>query len=274
MSSFYLWLDHEILEKGEAFTNYTGSLFPTYDPSLDGISSVYSSPFRQWVYDSSIVGATIPSGVFIDDISPINRGESGLALDYNRGRVIFNNNLIGNQNISAGFAHKDYNLYYTDEKEEKILFENSYSITSAIQGITGGLSHDESPFPCIFLKNRLTDNIPFAFGGHKKTETMIRCIVLATNSFSLDGLMSILNDSLEKTFPVFSASELPFDYLGDFKYTGFNYKEMCENYDLANLAYIDNVTVSKLDEIRNSKTNKKSIGAFIDFDVANVRYFS
>ena len=194
-------------------------------------------------------------------------------MDFNKGRVLFNNNIISSiPDISAGFAYKDYNIYYTDEKEEQLLFENSYSITSSIQGVTGGLAYDELPFPCLFIKNRVTDNTPFAFGGQKKTQSMVRCIVLAANSFSLDSLMSILNDSVEKTFPVFSSSDLPFNYLGDFKYTGFNYEEACANHSLAQLAYVENVTVSKLDEIKNSKTNKKSIGAFIDFDISNIRY--
>jgi len=191
MSSFYLWLDHEILDKGEAFINYSGKLFNSPDPNFPN-ASIYSSPFRQWVYDSSIPNANIPSGVFINN-AYIPRGVSGLNLDFNKGRVIFNN--IVNNNITTNFSFKEYNLYYTDEREEKLLFEKAYNITPKVTQITGGLQYLDAPYPCIFIKHRMGENIPFAFGGEDSTESMLRCIVLASNSFSLDGLISILNDS-------------------------------------------------------------------------------
>ncbi len=125
MSSFYLWLDHKILNDGEAFINYSGSLYEDYDPNYDGISSIYSSPFRQWVYDSSIIGANIPSGVTLNNNTFLPRGTSGLSLDFNKGRVIFDSNLVANKNLSANFAFKEFNLYYTNEKDEQLLFENS-----------------------------------------------------------------------------------------------------------------------------------------------------
>ena len=80
MSSFYLWLDHEILYKGEAFINYSGKLYSSPDPNFYN-NSVYSAPFRQWVYDSSIPNANIPSGVFINN-NYISRNVSGLNIDF------------------------------------------------------------------------------------------------------------------------------------------------------------------------------------------------
>jgi hypothetical protein len=101
---------------------------------------------------------------------------------------------------------------------------------------------------------------------------MVRCIVLASNSFSLDGLISILSDSARKVFPVLNPNDFPFNYFGDFK-TGnnFNYVELCKNQPRYNLVYIDRVTVSKLDEIDNAKINKKCVGALIDFELSDLR---
>jgi hypothetical protein len=116
------------------------------------------------------------------------------------------------------------------------------------------------------------ENIPFAFGGEDSTQTMIRCIVLASNSFSLDGLISILNDSARKVFPILNPQDFPFDYFGDFKSGNyFNYKELCKNQPVYNLVNIDRVTISKLDEIDNSKINKKCVGALIDFELSDIR---
>jgi len=269
MSSFYLWLDHEILTRGEAFVNYSGKLYRSPDPNFSK-NSVYGAPFRQWVYDSSIPNVNIPSGIFINE-NYITRGVSGLNIDFNKGRVILNNEVISN-NVTANYSFKEYNIYYTDEREEKLLFEKAYNVTPKVAQITGSLGYLDTPYPCIFIKHRMGENIPFAFGGEDSTQTMVRCIVLASNSFSLDGLISLLSDSARKVFPVFSPNDFPFNYFGDFK-TGnnFNYMELCKNQPRYNLVYIDRVTVSKLDEIDNAKINKKCVGALIDFELSHIR---
>ena len=65
MSSLYLWFDHTLLKEGEAFTNY-GSKFYPVNNLYQGYYT-YGTPFRQFVADSSIDGATILSGVYLDN---------------------------------------------------------------------------------------------------------------------------------------------------------------------------------------------------------------
>jgi hypothetical protein len=270
-SSFFLWLDHEILSKGRAFINYSGQLYKSYDPSYEGMSSVYSSPFKQWVYDSSISGATIPSGIY-DGNTFIPRDTDGLAIDYNHGRVIFDDNIINNNRLTANYSLKEFNIYFTDEREDKLLFENSYSVRPKFTQITGGLSYQEIPYPCIFIKSRSTENKPFALGGQDSTETLIRCIILAKDSFSLDSVVSVLNDSARKVFPILNPIDFPFNYLGDFKTgTNFDYMNLCRNQPFSNYTYIDRVTVSKMDETTNMYVNKKVMIAIVDFELSNVR---
>ena len=43
MSSFYLWLDHEVLDRGEAFINYSGKLYNAPDPNFPN-KQVYGAP--------------------------------------------------------------------------------------------------------------------------------------------------------------------------------------------------------------------------------------
>jgi hypothetical protein len=268
MSSFYLWLDHEILYHGEAYTNYSGKLFETADPNF-ALSSIYGSPFRQWVYDTSITGANIISGVFNNGVyEPKN---NGLKIDYNRGRAIYVSKNIG-KNITSSYALKEYNIYYTDEKEEKLIFENAYSVTPKINAITGSLNYLDRPFPCIFIKNTNIQNYPFSFGGQDSTESMVRCIILASNSFSLDSLLSLLNDSNKKNIPIFDSKELPFDIYGDIKSgINFNYKNYASFVSVQDYSFIKNVTVSKLSEVENSKINKKCLAALVDFELSSVR---
>lgn len=268
MSSFYLWLDHEVLDRGEAFINYSGELYNSPDPNFPD-SSIYGAPFRQWVYDSSIPNVNIPSGVSING-NFVARGVSGLNLDFNKGRAIISGN--ASSDVTASYSFKEYNIYYTDEREEKLLFERAYNATPKIFQITGALGPLDIPYPCIFIKHRVGENIPFAFGGQDSTQTTIRCIALGLSSFSLDGLISILSDSARKVFPVLGPENFPFNYFGDFKSgSSFNYKTLYGSQPHSNLVYIDRVTVSKLDEIDNAKINKKCVAALIDFELSDIR---
>ena len=60
-TSFALWLDHHLLDKGEAYSNETGKLHYYSDTRLPSGYKVFGSAYKQWVYDSSITGANVPS---------------------------------------------------------------------------------------------------------------------------------------------------------------------------------------------------------------------
>lgn len=269
-SSFFLWLDHELLSKGEAFLNYSGKLYASNDAYYDDTSSVYASPFKQWVYDSSITNAIVPSGVYVNN-NFVSKGVSGLSLDFNRGRAIFDNNFVNTNNITANYSFKEFNIYYTDEKEEKLLFEKAYTLTPKVTMITGGLTVSENPYPCVFFKVKTNENIPFAFGGLDTTKNWVRCIVLAKDIFSLDSIVSVLNDSARKVFPVFEAKDLPFNYIGDLKSGVYNYNNMCNAQQNNKLVFIKKVTCTKFEESENLYINKKTLAAFVDFEIESIR---
>lgn len=272
-SSFYLWLDHEILNRGEAFITYSGKLYETEDPNFQLTSSVYGSPFKQWVYDSSITNAYIPSGI-TSGTQFIPRGQNGLNLDFNNGRAIFSGNqILNNQNLTVKYSFKEFNLYYTDEREDRLMFEKSYSLTPQTTRVTGALTYLETPYPCIFIKLKTNDNEPFAFGGLDTSNYWIRCIILAKDSFSLDSVISILADSARKVFPVFNPNDLPFNYFGDFKNgTSYNYVNMCKNQTQDKLVFIDKVSITKFSESDNLYINKKTMAATADFELKAIRY--
>ena len=85
-TSFFLWFDNFLLTKGEAFSNKTGEFFYYDDTRLDSTYKAYGSPFKQWVTDSSVTGATVPSGVYIGgDFSGRN---NGVVIDFENGRAL------------------------------------------------------------------------------------------------------------------------------------------------------------------------------------------
>jgi len=275
MSSFYLWLDHEILQRGSAFSVYSGSMYPGADYNYSN-QITFSSPYRQWVSDSSIAGAVIPSGVYVNGVFK-PRGTSGLALNFNKGEAIFTGGIAATStSVTAQYSVKDFNIYYTDEKMENLLFENRNYLKPKFNRITGGLSTDDQPYPCIYLKNTFYENKPFTFGGQDQSKTTIRCVILSDSMFLLDGAISIMVDSARKVFPIIPTSGIPYNYYGDFKSgTTYNYTGLasyCQQVFPENTVYIDRVTVSRLDEIRNKHINLKTVAALVDFELWQGRY--
>ena len=89
MSSFFLWFDNKLLDKGEAFENVTGKF---YDASEEyGGYQTYSSSYSQFVADAAITGATIPTGLYVGENNLVNRGEGGATglfdINYLDGKV-------------------------------------------------------------------------------------------------------------------------------------------------------------------------------------------
>jgi len=67
INSFFLWFDNFLMTKGDAYKTYTTKLYNYEDLRLGGDKVVYGSPYKQWVYDKNITGATIPSGFTINN---------------------------------------------------------------------------------------------------------------------------------------------------------------------------------------------------------------
>jgi len=118
-NSFMLWFDHYLLSKGQAYTNYTGVSLEHYkDDRLDCDYLAYGSPHKQWVTDSCIDGAIVPSGITAGntptgEYDPSISGRSGIALDFENGRALVKTT-NENYNLTADFAVKDFNLYFTN----------------------------------------------------------------------------------------------------------------------------------------------------------------
>jgi len=271
MSSFYLWLDHELANIGQGFITTSGQLFPVSDASYANYN-VYSSPFRQWISDSSIQNAYVPSGVYCD--GQFMTRDSGVLFNFNKGEVLLPAGMKPKL-ATTQYSKKDFNIYYTDEREENLLFENAHALQSKFRNITGGLGGDDQPFPCIFIKNTSYQNMPYALGGQEQTKTTIRCIILADNMYLMDGAISVMSDSVRKVFPLVGAAQLPYTYYGDFKSgTQYQYPQLASqaSVNTTNLIYIDRVVVSRLDEIRNKHINLKVVAAMVDFDLWQARY--
>ena len=270
-SSFFLWFDNFLLKKGEAYSNKTGELFNYADPRLDSRYVAYGSPYKQWVTDSSIAGAVIPTGVSVVGAGTSGR-DNGVVFDFENGRALFSGSNTS-MNVTGEFAVKDFNVYLTNDTEDDLIVENKYTVNSRLP--SGPLTYIE-PYddvvPAIFLSVSQAENSPFALGGMQETKVQAKAVVLAEDTYQLDGVMSIFMDSVDEVIAAIPMSGYPITEFGDLKGGSFNYTGLAEDYQGETKFCIEKVKTSKLtDRTRNVLANELYVG-FVDFDIEQYRY--
>jgi len=267
MSSMIMWIDNILLSKGEAYQNYNSKFYPITN-IYNGFYS-YGLPFKQIVSDSSISGANILSGVYINNTFT-SVGQNNLTgINPNLGQIYFTTNQNSN-NLSGIYSVKNFNIYLTNQPEEELLFETQYDIRPKISQNPTGLAIESITYPCIFLKNNGGTNEPFAFGGQDNTIMEVRAIVLADNMFNLDAVCSLLKDTARKYIPLINNT--PFNTFGAPTNGYFNYNSLISNINVSvDGFYIEEVNISKIFANLNSKNNRV-FPAFIDFKLSNIRY--
>jgi len=270
MTSFMLWFDHELLQKGEAYSNQTGAFYYSNDTRLPNEYKAYSSPYKQWVSDSSINGDTNP--IIPSSLMGSGRND-GIIFDFENGRIIETGGNFGtNSTITGSFAVKDFNVYLTNETEEDLILENKFQLNSRYSKTETGVEPYDQMAPAIFLNCEYMRNEGFAFGGEEKTTNIVKAVVLAENSYQLDGALSIFADSSRKIISKIPFSKHPSTEYGDIKNGLYNYANLANTYLNANPYYIEDVTVSKFSEKNQSIIPGNLKIGFIDFEVSTNRF--
>ena len=264
-TSLMLWFDNFLLSKGEAFSNKTGSFYYYEDPHLHSTYKAYGSPYKQWVTDSSISSATVPTGVFVGGV--ISGRSAGVKLDFENGRALLNHSSTS-LNVTGSFAVKDFNVYYTNDTEDDLIVEEKYTVNSRLPGASqGAIDPYDQVVPAIFLSNETMSNKGFALGVMEETTVPANAVGLAADSYQLDGVLSIFADSHNETFNQIPMSGHPMNEYADLKDGTYSYTDLAATHSANRPFYIENVTTSKLaDKARKSLANDLFVG-FVDFDI-------
>lgn len=273
LSSFVLWFDHYLSDHAEAYQNVESNFYYYPDEMLTN-KTVYGAPFKQFIYDTSVSGANIITSVSGDG-QLIPKGTSGMKIDYNEGRILFDNTVSTGINISGSYAVKDFNIYISNQTEEELVVEGKFKNNSRYSRIETYVPPYDQATPAVFISLEGGENIPFAFGGEDETRTMIKAVVLTEDLYQLDGILSVFEDSRQLCVSKIPFTGAPLGEYGDIKSgaypTGFNYDTISNNYNTDNY-YIDSVNTSKLeDEVRKNIPSNLFIG-FIDFEVIQPRF--
>jgi hypothetical protein len=121
-SSFALWADHVLLKRGLAYTNKTGQFINYVDDRLPNGWKAWGSPDKQWVSNSSVTGANIPLGVFVN--SNFSGRSNGLILDYENGRIL-TSGISSSAIITGSYSVKEINVYASNQDEESLIVEKT-----------------------------------------------------------------------------------------------------------------------------------------------------
>lgn len=267
--SFYLWLDNAILQNGQAFTNNTSQFYYQPDPRLGTGFVAYASPFKQFVWDSGVSGAHIMDRIS-GSLGTLTRGQSGLKIDFDNGRVILNSAVGTSAVITGNYAFKDLNVYFANQSQERMLFANKYYLNGRFAPpINSGVPAYSFVTPCIFITNANEVNNNWALGGVYNTVYTISCNVIAENMNQLEGAMSIMADTKHTFLPQVNTSVWPLNFYGDYK-SGYNYQTVIQQYGTPNnLYFISSVKTTKVSDY--AKIDEAAWLGVVDFTVERVR---
>ena len=264
-----LWFDNYLLRKGQAFSNQTGRFYNYSDDRLDSRYKAFGSPYKQWVTDSSIVGANIPSGVFVN--GSFSGRSNNLMLDFDNGRALISG-VANSASVSGSFAVKDFNIYFTNDGEEDLIVDRKFiSNPRTYSASNSHIQPYDQVVPAIFISSQSMKNDPFAFGGEDTTKISMKAVILAENPYQLDGVLSIFADSNNEVIANIPFSGNPITEYGDIKNGYYSYQNLKTQNSSNQLFFVEEVETSKLtDKARKSLANDLYIG-FIDFEIHQQR---
>lgn len=225
ISSFSLFVDHEIQRQGLAYFNTNGLFYPAENKFNDRVT--YTCPYKQLCNDTSISGASIMSGVYLNG-NYVSVGQSGLiGINHYDGAVHFSAALPSNTIVSGNFAVKDVNIYLSDQPDYKLIFGAKYSVNPKYGRGNSGVALDAKVAPAVFLVPKIQENRPFSFAGLDDNFIRIRGIVVVDNLYQKIAICNILKNFRLKNLKV--ANSTVFDYLGNMTGVNYNYGSLDEN---------------------------------------------
>src|SRR5210317_51621 len=273
LSSFYLWFDSYLMRKGEAYETFTTNFYYYADERITD-KVVFGSPYKQFIADESVDGAVVLESVSGDGTA-ISKGTSGMMVDYENGRLLFDSGFPTGTNLSGRYSVKNFNTYISNQNEEQLILEGKYETNSRYTRELTYIKPYDQVTPAAFLSIEGVNNVPFALGGEDDSVINAKAVVFAENLYELDGILSVFADSNHTCFANIPFTGAPLNEYGDVKSdhypSGYNYTGLANNYH--NDTYmIDNTTVSKFSDRARRVLEPSLYVGFIDFEIHKYRF--
>jgi hypothetical protein len=261
VSSFMLFIDHEVQRQGIAFSNKSGLFYPDKS-DINGIYT-YSCSYKQLCNDVSISGANVMSGVYLNN-SYVGVGQSGLvSINHYDGSVNFNSPLPTNTKISGNFGVKEFSIYLSDQPDYKVVLDNKFHSNPKYSQQATGIRQDVKSMPAIILVPKMQETRPFSFAGIDDNFMRIRGVVICENLYQKVAVCGILKNFRLRNLKLVQST--PFDYLGNM--TGLNYDYNTLLADTTYSPYIMSAKSMSIPEGDGFTSSTRQI-AMVDFDIS------
>lgn len=238
ISSFKEYFSHRILNNLEAYRNVSAPIYPYSGARKFLGKEIWASSYNQWVYNRSVSGAQIPSG-----IGALNRGQSGLILDFKNGRFIVNNGtpISGTVDVSV----PDFNIYVSTMPFQRIVLENKFLYPPYVKPANGPEKQDSIVAPCIVITMVNTSSEPFELGGIDSANFVVQVGVLADKLHHLMGVQKIVREAARKVFPICYTT--PLNEYNDLKTVYWDYQEVIDSANQDDLLFITSTSFRLID---------------------------
>ena len=218
-TSLLLFLDNQIQQQGVAFTNQSSLFYPAQQEVAG--TYTYTAPFVQMCNDTSVSGANIISGVYLNN-TWVGVGTSGLiSINHYLGAVNFSQPIPNGVQISGNFAVKDINLYLSDTVDYKVILNQKFAVNPKYGQIVTGIEEDCKVMPAIFLVPKSQEAVGFSFAGVDDLRLKMRGMIVTENVYQRVAVGSILRNLRLKSLPYIAAT--PFSYDGSYTGTPYSY---------------------------------------------------
>lgn len=259
--SFPLFLETFVTKKAESHALYHGLLYPQEDLRLPSGVYAYGCPYPQMVFDSSITGATVCSGVW--ESGNFLTRNSGIVIDYYNARVLSNRAL---SNPSGDFSVKEINFYVANENLEKLIIDSSFISNPNIDNfLTGSNIPYAYTLPAAIITIDDSEQKDFALGGEKQDDFRAKAVILSEDTFTRDVFLNACKIANQRGFQLLPYTEMPTNESGDLK-TGYYSSSNYTSFDVS----VESVRTSKLKDYATKSLPNSMFVGFASFDLMRI----
>ena len=278
-SNLQYWMEDRLVREGwydnvtAGETNVYGhniSLFAAITNDADFIDGrVWQSAFKNWVYASGIPAAVsgvaapfVASGIVVDGTFYSETSTTGThahQLDFENGRVIFDNVLAGSPVVQGSFSYQMVTVRMADEldnENQPLLFESLYKDNPSQTGVAAYPAVTNRTLPAIFIDVRDRKNSPYELGTRAAVKDYFTvCHLYNRNPLYQDLLEDFLASFHHETLLGINFNSAPFPLVvfGELNPAWIGYSSLANVYSgyFWRRIYLDDVEIKKTASLFN-----------------------
>lgn len=238
LSSLKEFFRHKISKELVAYKNRTLTLYENSSVRVAN-KAVYSSPFAQWCYDTSVTGANVPT-----QVSDGKTRSDGAIFDFSNGRVLLPSINTG-LNLTVNVAVNEFNYYVSTKSDQQFISETNFEKPYDFASPTTFVKPDSLITPAVIFKFRNTKTEDFTLGGGMMDQWTARAIIVCFNEWEALGAQNIIRKYTGQYFPILD--DTPLNEYNDLKNPSWTYSTYLGETNPAKMGLIDSCDITALE---------------------------